>query len=78
MNNFNNLELSSQFLEPVKIAGMLLQSFFPPIDITEIDINKCKRALLFNLNTEGEDPIVEFRHYKVEREKYSLKKTVYN
>ena len=33
---------------------------------------------MFNLNTDNEEPSVEFRHYKVEREKYSIKKTVTN
>jgi hypothetical protein len=33
---------------------------------------------MFNLNTDDEEPSVEFRHYKVEREKYSIKKTVIN
>jgi len=77
MNNFNS-ELKEEYIEPVKISGMLLQSFFPPIDITEVEISKCKRALLFNLNTDEEEPVVEFRHYKVEREKYSIKKTISN
>lgn len=31
---------------------------------------------MFNLNADEEEPTVEFRHYKVEREKYSIKKTV--
>lgn len=82
MNGFNSPKITEDYSEAVKITGMLLQSFFPPINLNEIQLKKCKRVVLFNLAfEEGEKglvPIIEFRHYDIDIEKYSSKKTISN
>jgi ribosome biogenesis protein SSF1/2 len=83
MNGFNSNKISEDYQEPVKITAMLLQSFFPPINLNEIQLKKCKRVVLFNLtfeqNDEGKNiPIIEFRHFDIDIEKYSMKKTISN
>ncbi len=82
MNGFNSSQISEEYAEPVKIAGMLFQSFFPPINLNEIQLKKCKRVVLFNLTFDQEDgkliPVIEFRHYDIDIEKHSMKKTISN
>ena len=83
MNGFNSNKISEAYQEPVKITAMLLQSFFPPINLNEIQLKKCKRVVLFNLTFEqSEDgaliPVIEFRHFDIDIEKYSMKKTISN
>jgi ribosome biogenesis protein SSF1/2 len=83
MNGFNSSKITEEYIEPVKIAGMLIQSFFPPINLNEIQLKKCKRVMLFNLNFEKDEngnniPLVEFRHFDIDIEKYSIKKTISN
>jgi len=83
MNGFNSPKISQEFTEPVNVAGMLIQSFFPPINLNEIQLKKCKRVVLFNLNfeedAEGKSiPFIEFRHFDIDIEKHSIKKTISN
>jgi len=83
MNGFNSPKITEEFVEPVKVVGMLIQSFFPPINLNEIQLKKCKRVVLFNLNFEEDSdgkcvPYVEFRHYDIDIEKHSIKKTISN
>ncbi len=91
MNGFNSPKISEEYTEPVKITAMLLQSFFPPINLNEIQLKKCKRVVLFNLTFEEKEgsqgtqgtqgnllPIIEFRHFDIDIEKYSIKKTISN
>lgn len=84
MNGFNSNKISDTYKEPVKIAAMLIQSFFPPLNLNEIQLKKCKRVVLFNLtfdkesNSADPEPIIEFRHYDIDIEKYSIKKTISN
>jgi ribosome biogenesis protein SSF1/2 len=82
MNGFNSTKISAEYAEPVKITAMLLQSFFPPINLNEIQLKKCKRVVLFNLAFEetekGIIPVIEFRHFDVDVEKHSMKKTISN
>ncbi len=83
-NGFNNSKIKDEHKAFLNITSMLIQSFFPPINLNEvkyywkkIEVDKCKRILLFNLNIEGSDPIIEFRHYSIDIEKNSIKKTVH-
>lgn len=83
MNGFNSTKISQEYVEPVNVAAMLIQSFFPPINLNEIQLKKCKRVVLFNLNfdedLEGKCiPYVEFRHFDIDIEKHSIKKTISN
>jgi hypothetical protein len=39
---------------------MLIQSFFPPINLNEIQLKKCKRVVLFNLKLETPQAIENF------------------
>jgi len=77
MNGFNNTNIKEEHKDYLSVTSMLLQSFFPPINLNEIEIQKCKRVLLFNLNLDDvNEPVVEFRHYYIDIEKCSIKKTV--
>ncbi len=79
MNGFNSPQISQEYTEPIKIAAMMFQSFFPPINLNDIQLKKCKRVVLFNLKFNDEGiPIVEFRHYDIDIEKHSIKKTISN
>ena len=51
--------------EAARTISILLQSVFPPINIHSINLEQCKRVVLFNL-IKGEGPIqLEFRHYEI-------------
>lgn len=52
MNGFNNPNIPENQKESINIAAMLIQSFFPPINLNEIQLKKCKRVVLFNLKLE--------------------------
>lgn len=82
MNGFNSNRITEDYVEPVKVSAMLLQSFFPPLNLNEIQLKKCKRVVLFNLKFEeteaGPIPMVEFRHFDIDIEKHSMKKTISN
>jgi ribosome biogenesis protein SSF1/2 len=60
MNGFNNPNIPDDQKEPVNIASMLIQSFFPPINLNEIQLKKCKRVVLFNLKLETPEGIENF------------------
>ena len=59
---------------------MMFQSFFPPLNLNEVQIKKCKRVVLINLdlNNENKEPELQFRHYDIDIQKYSSKKTISN
>ena len=83
MCGFNNSNIPEEYSSPLKIVSMMFQSFFPPVNLGEVEIKKFKRVVLINLklNEEnGEDikPEIEFRHYDIELQKYSVKKTISN
>jgi len=80
MNGFNSNKVSAEYVEPLKVASMLIQSFFPPLNLNEIQLKTCKRVVLFNLSFDAvtNEPIIEFRHYDIDIEKYSIKKTISN
>lgn len=79
MNGFNSDKIAPEYTEPIKIAGMLIQSFFPPINLNEVQLKKCKRVVLFNLRIEEDStPVIEFRHFDIDVEKHSVKKTISN
>ena len=60
MNGFNNSYIPEDQKESVNIAAMLIQSFFPPINLNEIQLKKCKRVVLFNLKLEHSKHIEDF------------------
>lgn len=78
LNGFNSTKLSPELEEPVKLVGNMFQSIFPPLNLNEIDVKLAKRIVLINLNTDNENPIFEIRHYDIDIEKISSKKTISN
>ena len=79
MNGFNSTNISEKYETPLKTISMMFQSFFPPLNLTEIQMKKCKRVVLLNLNNENnEEPELLFRHYDIDIEKFSIKKTISN
>ena len=81
MSGFNNSKIPEEFSAPIKIVSMMFQSFFPPVNLSEVQIKKFKRVVLVNLllNEENDNiPEIEFRHYEIELQKYSVKKTISN
>lgn len=79
MNGFNSADIKEEYDTALKTVSMMFQSFFPPLNLTEIQIKKCKRVVMVNLklNDKGE-PLLLFRHYDLHIEKYSSKKTIAN
>ena len=80
MSGFNNNNIPEEYADPIKIVSMLFQSFFPPVNLGEVQIKKFKRVVLINLklDSQNEKPEIEFRHYDIELQKYSVKKTISN
>jgi ribosome biogenesis protein SSF1/2 len=82
MSGFNNSKIPEEYSAPIKIVSMMFQSFFPPVNLSEVQIKKFKRVVLVNLllNEENDNivPEIEFRHYEIELQKYSIKKTISN
>ena len=80
MSGFNNSKIPEEYSAPIKIVSMLFQSFFPPVNLGEVQIKKFKRVVLINLklDKENDKPEIEFRHYNIELQKYSTKKTISN
>ena len=79
MNGFNSSEVDPEYEVPIQTASMMFQSFFPPLNIKEIQMKKCKRVVLVSMvkNSDG-TPEFSIRHYEIEIEKYSVKKTISN
>ena len=46
MNGFNSTNISEKYETPLKTISMMFQSFFPPLNLTEIQMKKCKRVVL--------------------------------
>lgn len=65
MNGFNNPCIPIEQKESVNIAAMLIQSFFPPINLNEIQLKKCKRVVLFNLKLETSSGMHDFDEGKL-------------
>ena len=79
MNGFNSTKIPEEYEAPMKIISMLFQSFFPPLSIGNVQMNKFKRVVLINLNLNDiSKPILEFRHYDIEFQRHSIKKTISN
>ena len=79
MNGFNNTKIPEEYEAPMKIISMMFKSFFPPVDIGEVQMKKFKRVVLINLQLNSKNiPILEFRHYDIDIQKYSVKKTISN
>ena len=79
MSGFNNNKIPEEYSAPIKIVSMLFQSFFPPVNLGEVQIKKFKRVVLVNLKLDNDNiPEIEFRHYDIELQKYSSKKTISN
>ena len=79
MNGFNNTKIPEEFEAPMKIVSMMFQSFFPPVNLGEVQIRKFRRVVLVNLKLKNNGiPELEFRHYDIDIQKYSVKKTISN
>ena len=79
MNGFNNTKIPEEYETPMKIISMMFKSFFPPVDIGEVQMKKFKRVVLINLQLNSKNiPVLEFRHYDIDIQKYSVKKTISN
>jgi hypothetical protein len=79
MNGFNSVNINEKYDMPLKTISMMFQSFFPPLNLTEVQMKKCKRVVLLNLNIEkNNEPELLFRHYDIDIEKFSIKKTISN
>lgn len=78
LNGFNSTNISKEFEDSVKLCGTMFQSIFPPLNLNEIDVKLAKRIVLVNLNLNGEYPIFEIRHFDIDIEKISTKKTISN
>ena len=42
MSGFNNNNIPEEYADPIKIVSMLFQSFFPPVNLGEVQIKKFK------------------------------------
>ena len=79
MNGFNSPKIGEEYEAPMKIVSMMFQSFFPPVNLGEVQMKKFKRVVLINLNLNNNNiPELEFRHYDIDMYKYSVKKTISN
>lgn len=79
LNGFSNSSIPAMYKEPLSIASTMFQSIFPPLNINELNVNQAKRSLLVNLNLdENKEPVIELRHYDIDTEKSSGKKTISN
>ena len=79
MNGFHNAKISEEYEAPMKIVSMMFQSFFPPVNLGQVQMKKFKRVVLINLNLNNNNiPELEFRHYDIDMYKYSVKKTISN
>ena len=79
MNGFNNTKIPEEYEAPMKIISMMFKSFFPPVNIGEVSMKKFKRVVLINLQLNSKNiPVLEFRHYDIDIQKYSVKKTISN
>jgi len=45
------------------VTTLMLQSFFPPIDVAKIKTKNLKRVIIFYL--EPKTDVIEFRHYAI-------------
>lgn len=79
MNGFNSVHVNSSYQIPIQTTSMMFQSFFPPLNLQEIQMKKCKRVVLVSMNADEKGiPLFSFRHYEIEIEKSSMKKTISN
>lgn len=78
LNGFGSEKLNKELNEPVQICSTMFQSIFPPLNLSEIDVKNAKKVILVNLNTDGPEPVFEIRHYSIDIEKASSKKTISN
>ena len=79
MNGFNSVDIPEEYDTALKTTSLMFQSFFPPLNLTEIQMKKCKRVVLVNLNvSKDNEPELLFRHYDIDIEKHSQKKTIAN
>lgn len=76
VNNFNSEAIPENYKEPLSLLHLTIKSFFPPLNFSSLDFQSARKVILFNLNLNGAEPIIEVRHYRVELQKNSVKKTV--
>ena len=79
LNGFGNPLIPINQADPINLVSTMFQSFFPPINFNEIDVQSSKRVLLINLNLDNiESPIFELRNYHINIDNVSGKKTISN
>lgn len=77
LNGFNNLH--SKDKQPFDIVSTMLQSVFPPIDLNQLKSEQAKKSIFFSVEYDKKgEPEVEMRHFYIEQEKSSTKKTISN
>ena len=73
MNGFSNRDENDAY----RIVSLMIQSMFPPIKVHSMNLNQCKRVVLFNIVT-GDDgkEVMEFRHYGLSARQRGINKSV--
>ena len=69
MTGFNNEKIAEEYKTAITTTSMLFTSFFPPCDLSSINMKKYKRVVLINLNIIDNIPQIELRYYKINIEK---------
>jgi len=64
--------------EIARVVSTLLQSIFPPINIHAINLERCKRVILFSLIKEKGPIRLEFRHYEISTRQRDINKAVFS
>lgn len=49
MNGFGNREEN----DPLKLSSLMIQSMFPPIKVSQMNLSTCKRVVMFNVKDEA-------------------------
>ena len=73
MNGFSNRDENDAY----RIVSLMIQSMFQPIKVHSMNLNQCKRVVLFNIVT-GDDgkEVMEFRHYGLSARQRGINKSV--
>ena len=73
MNGFNNSKIPEEFEAPLKIVSMMFQSFFPPINLGEVQMKKFKRVVLVNLNLNNNKVLLDILLVVIMKKKANVK-----
>lgn len=83
INGFSNTSVPIKYLEAIQIVSTMFQSVFPAINPNEFKSYQAKKVVLLNLNLiknkkDELEPVFELRHYDIDFERSSSKKTISN